>query len=408
MEETDQALQRLAEAILSHRPRETSGSTSTNRFNFQRTWALCQWLRLHESQRDYVLLMEFHDDVVVLEGSAEPLSVEFYQVKTRKDGHWSVKNLLAVSAKAAKGSHPDLFGTTGKGTAKLKGIPGSILGKLLEHCQHFLPYLRSLNLVSNVSFKIPLANNTPPSTERDHFNLAEVAAGVRSEFTSAARTELALPSPPPWDKINFVVTGISLTEHETHGAGELAGFLERKRPGGRFPVQPLYRTLCGELSRRAANEWQPASFEDLFKKKGVCRRDLDDFLAAAGGLTDPEEQLQRATSQLSLEGLGFRDTVVVENSWRRYCIDRMNYANLVVQALRERAANVVTQVVSSPDWHTLRDFLELALAEFNRRHGPPEYPLDNNYLMGAMLYEFEIYRARQLPPTSSQHETETV
>ncbi len=96
------------------RPRESSGSVSANRFDFQRDWALCRLFELQESGTDYVLVMEHHDDIVLLDSSDAPTAVDCYQVKTA-DSHWSIKDLLRQKS-----------GKTGKAN--------SIVGKMYANC----------------------------------------------------------------------------------------------------------------------------------------------------------------------------------------------------------------------------------------------------------------------------------
>ena len=122
---------------------------------------------------------------------------------------------------------------------------------------------------------------------------------------------------------------------------------------------------------------------------------------------EPEEQLKIVRQQLSNEGMSFRNLLGLEAAWRRYCVQKMDHSNLAVQSLRKNVVAVVDDVAASGTWTSLSDFLELARREFASRHGQPDYPLDDNYLTGAILYEFELYRSRGLSTTRSQPEAET-
>ncbi len=392
---------RLAEALLAHRPREASGSSSANRFEFQRTWALCHLLQLHESNQNYVLILEFHDDVLVLDDEVDPQGAEFFQVKTRRDGHWSKRDLLSAARPATKKGARNT-GKAGQGESERKPeTPRSILGKLLEHCRHFLPQVRSLNVVSNVRFKIPLAN-LPASTDRERFSMGELREESLREVKEAIRTELEFDEELPWERVYLVASGLSITEHEKYGAGELTEFLDRRRPGGRFAVQPLFRTLCGELSRRATNEWQPVSFGELCQKKGIRRVDLEHFLRVAENQLDPEEQLRSVKLQLMQEGHVYRDVIEIEAGWRRYDIDRIDQADMIVQNFKEQVISIVKEVRSSTSWRTLREFLADARRAFVRRYGQPVAPFSAKYLEGALLHEFKSHEARELPSSDSQ------
>ena len=76
----------FAEQLVSNLPRETSGSRASSRFDFQKNWVLCHLLELHLEKRDYLVLCDYHDDVVVLERPSNPDQAEFIQIKTKKTG----------------------------------------------------------------------------------------------------------------------------------------------------------------------------------------------------------------------------------------------------------------------------------------------------------------------------------
>lgn len=115
-------------------PREKSGSRSANRFSFQHSWALCHLLVLHAKPEDYVLLLDHHEDVVVLDSAIDPTRVRAFQVKTKDKGNWTIGALLKRKTSKKKASI---------------GLP-SILGKLYDAYQRFQS-VDGLHFVSNAS-----------------------------------------------------------------------------------------------------------------------------------------------------------------------------------------------------------------------------------------------------------------
>ena len=158
----------FATALLTHRPRESSGSSTANRFAYQRTWALCHLLELHERPDDYMLVMEFHDDVIVLDSATCPTAADFFQLKTLADKTWRLTSLLNPSTKKTKK----------KGKSASNSVPSkqtepasvsSILGKLVEHTVRFgLQYVRTMNLVSNAKFDLEVASKLSRSSVSLH------------------------------------------------------------------------------------------------------------------------------------------------------------------------------------------------------------------------------------------------
>jgi hypothetical protein len=62
----------LKQQLLDIKPRETSGARTANRFDYQDDWAFCQILELHEADDDYVVVFDYHDDVLVLDSATDP------------------------------------------------------------------------------------------------------------------------------------------------------------------------------------------------------------------------------------------------------------------------------------------------------------------------------------------------
>lgn len=392
----------LSVRLLAHRPREVSGAESANRFAYQRTWALCHLLALHEAPGDYVLILEFHDDILVLDDATDPKAADFYQVKTKSAGHWTRRELTRVpkskpkakvkkSKKSAKANAP---AQQNPSTAEPEEpAPRSILGKLVEHSRVFEASVRSLNLISNASFKVELSAS-PPSTDRESFCMDAAQSTELAQFESALNAELQSQA-LPWSKVHFRCTSISLKEHETHATGALAEFLERRKPGGRFAVQPLYRAIAGEFARRATCEWQPSSFAELCAKKGLRRADVEGFLRHAPDRPDPEEQLRLIVATLTAEGHSYRDITALQEGWRSYDIGLTDMADTFIQEFRERVRLIVGEVASSPGWQTLAEFLQLGQTRYATSHGALVSPLTTPLLQGALLRELKNYEARK-------------
>ena len=62
----------LADKLLAVPQRENAGSRTANRFNYQQVWAFNYMLDLLGTEVDFLLLMEFHDDIIVLDSASNP------------------------------------------------------------------------------------------------------------------------------------------------------------------------------------------------------------------------------------------------------------------------------------------------------------------------------------------------
>ncbi len=117
------------------KPRETAGSRSSNRFDYQKNWSLCELLNLHSNNNDYLMVFEHHEDVVVFDSQHAPLNAIFYQVKTKKTGNWTVNNL-----------------------SKSSNDGQSIIGKLYSNYALFPDSVEALIFSSNQGLSTKLSN----------------------------------------------------------------------------------------------------------------------------------------------------------------------------------------------------------------------------------------------------------
>lgn len=74
----------MADNPLAEAQRESAGASTFGKYNFQFHWALCEIIEKHKQQREYALLIEHHEDVVIADGlDASSATFEFYQVKNQ-------------------------------------------------------------------------------------------------------------------------------------------------------------------------------------------------------------------------------------------------------------------------------------------------------------------------------------
>ena len=64
--------------------RENAGSLVPNRYQYQYHWSLIKLLDLYDNQEDFAMFFEFGDDILILDSVANPSSLNFYQIKTKK------------------------------------------------------------------------------------------------------------------------------------------------------------------------------------------------------------------------------------------------------------------------------------------------------------------------------------
>lgn len=274
----------LARALVETPRRESAGPRTANRFDYQKSWALCHLLELHSSGDDYVVLFDFHEDVVVLDSSANPSRLTLFQVKT-KDSPWTCAALIRRPRRGQE-----------RGS--------SVLGKLHQGLLAFAEWLDAACLVSNAPYKIALRTGQS-SIERETITLAELDPRDGATVRRALQQELNLSGEPGGDNVTHLMrTTLSVNDHRGHALGRFTQFLQKLAPGARVAVVPLFQTLCDEVSRLTDQELSPETFHQLCERKGLSRHQLQAMLGRAINSPDTPSEIR---DQLRSESVPFRE-----------------------------------------------------------------------------------------------------
>lgn len=373
----------LLSALASRSPREDSGSRSSNRFDFQKNWAICKMIELHQSGVDYLLLLDYHEDIVLLDSESAPSTACYFQVKTKRT-HWTLAPLLS----RRKG-------------ADSKPLP-STLGRLYSN--YFLKpdATKALCLVSNAPFRIRLAGGGTgesrsriEGTELEHDEMRKVESRLGAELKKTIELE---DSPP----LIFEVTPISLDEHTTHTRGRVSEFLEVEFPNQAPSVGATYRTFFEEVRRRTNREGSVHSVAELAKKKGIGRSFLSGILRDIELPRSLEPLWTEASARLESEGVSSLKVRELGHFWSRYEIRRMDSTDEALQQARRSLAEAGRQIWSQLPTAPLLEICDYAI-ERCRTDGALG-GFETTFLKAIVL--MEIYENPPLSDASSESEEE--
>lgn len=73
------------EQLATIKPQENAGASSSNRFDYQKSWGLKLLLEMELRNQDYVMIFDYHDDIVVCDFEKADKNIDFYQIKTKKN-----------------------------------------------------------------------------------------------------------------------------------------------------------------------------------------------------------------------------------------------------------------------------------------------------------------------------------
>jgi len=368
----------LASKLASRPPRETSGPRSANRFDYQKDWIILHLLELHKSGEDYVIICDYHEDVIVINDETSNVG-KFYQVKTLTDDTWTLSKLI----KRKKGN--------------------SILGKLYQNYILAADDVCSLHLVSNAHYDLTMANgesSKPLSNIQCSELLDSESKTIADSLAEECKCTCLIPSKPI---LCFEVTALSVTDHAGHTKGKIAEFLQVFLPRAAHPVIPVYQTLFDEIRRKTNHEgtFTTTTSGDFIRQKSLGRSDVTKLLAHVLAAKDLDETWKCVREQLSFERFPPFVIKSIGNMWQRYQVERQDLTNLKLQHLRKRVQELCMAALKDAnlDFKQLFSLIlpQLKTDEFGDYH-------TEDYLCAIIL--MEAYEIPELPQIGTKPEKE--
>lgn len=366
-------------------PRETSGSSSSNRFSFQVDWAFARLIELHKAQTPYVIVLDLHDDVVIGDHGTAPTTLDFYQVKTKTTaGAWSEAVLLRrpTIRKPRKGD-------------KKRSL--SILGKLYLHKINFPNVAGKLCFVSNARCGLKFDSRVRNDPE---IFFAKLITSSRKKIAAQLRDEHDLSTDPDCDQcLRFVVTDLDVDKHDRDVLGDLAQLCGAWWPDGNFPVTTLYRAI-GEQLRAASNlEAIPPTVPELLEKKAINSIEVQEILEKLAPVPALTSLWLIAYQALISEQVGPFIIRKLHGGWNRYGVQRRDPSNRSVKKLQQRIQEAIKAVEATDKAKSHLELVNAVAVQVSDVGSG----YDEHFLKGAILLEFvENEPIRKLPPADSQ------
>ena len=346
--------------LVKKKPRDASGARSANRFSFQVHWALCKMLELHGGGHEYLLVLDLHEDVVVLNSEHAPTRIDFNQIKTDDGNGWTLAALLKRKA--------------GKIGASL-----SILGKLYANRVTFEDVPGLLAFVSNAPCN-GLVLWKPAKGNHTVIRFDQLKKAAQKKIVNSVRAEHGLAVDPPLDDLRFERTDLSLLDHVNHTRGKLDSFLDDLSPGAGYPTATVYRVLVDRLQRK--NNWEtvPQTVADLLARKSIGRAEVTRLLAELHPAQDVRQLAQLVRQRLLDDGFSLADVRAISGALRQYSLERLDPRNVGLRELRQRVRAAV-DVSAATDMRDLIDGVAAAA-------GTVPVPYQGTYLAAMILREY--------------------
>ncbi|QMT31232.1 dsDNA nuclease domain-containing protein [Alysiella filiformis] len=234
--------------------REKSGSSTFTKFYYQYNWALNQALDNLSNNKEYIVFLETHEDVVFADSYKNESNFDFFQVKETKT--FSLKQLCTRD----------------------KNTKNSILGKLILSI-HNKPYknqVRSLCIVASngFDFKRILKNNTILSI----YSIYDLNDRSVDEVTKCLKEEIG--NDIDISKINFHHSKLSVEfdglQHQM--IGKIATLMKKLFPKSYYDAEDAYRAIIDEMCRKGTNTQDYKIWEDFVANKGLKSSEIENII----------------------------------------------------------------------------------------------------------------------------------
>ena len=323
MHQTTPTTKDLKLLVFADKPRENAGARSSNRFDYQKDWAIVKLTELHATGQDYMLAFEFHEDIAVFDSPQSPTKIDFYQVKTNDKSHWNLTD----------------FAKTKKG--KDDAILPSTLGKLNEQLENFGDYVGGLFLITNSKVQATLQNNIDCLTVTA-FNLKDVCSDDVKKLNAKLSIELAGKDLTKlFDLMVFNLQQLDIKHHSDITRAKLSSFIETALPNVKYQIGPIYKAIFDEIKTKNNAEATALSFEELKTTKSISRADFDKYLAVLKNNDSMKELTTSIAHRLDQELVDYRFVASFKMHAKTYEIARMSYDDKQFQQLEQAVFNQV-------------------------------------------------------------------
>jgi hypothetical protein len=322
-------------------PRENSGSNTSNAYDFQKNWSLWLLLDCHERMQDYLIVFDYHDDVVVLDSETSASLADFYQVKTTRERAWTFAKLIR----------------------RKKDESLSFIGKMYENKAKFKCNTNSVNFISNAQFDFELCNEEDGES-RDIIHASELSDTLKTKLREALKMEHGISDVEFEAILFFKVSELSLRSHADEVLGKLTRFLEKRYPDQKLKSVPFYKALFEDISRKTNYGKVVSEYAESLKRKSLSRSEFEQQLNSITIKKDFGELWRSIEPVLRAEGMNPVQTRNLQEAWESLEIHLMDRTDVELQSIFSFAKETATNLRKTRlDLKTLTAIIDQAIVE---------------------------------------------
>lgn len=351
----------LKNKIINIPPSEKWWNIAQNRFDYQKNYIICKLLEKYDEE-DFVLIVEYHDDFLILDNKENPQKIDFFQVKTKKNANWTSKSL---SKKWKNNSH-------------------SIFWKMFLHIKNFNKSVKSSNFISNTFFNILLRNNTK-KTKIDKFKISDLWDWCKNDFINSINKEFEKDDLEKHiDVFNFEKVELNIDNHEDLTISYLVTFIEDKFKAECRPK--LIHDFLFRIIREKSNiEETISDFNQLIIKKWISKSDLEKIFEVLELDKKENEKIKTLKDVLIKEWFNHIIIFKYDDLIRKIRIEQINKSNKTFHLKVKQIKSIIENIDNTQN---LKTIIENIFNDFSKI--PKEYKElnDDTYIKILIAYEY--------------------
>jgi hypothetical protein len=350
----------LAERLLDAEQRETDGSRTLSRFDFQGCWGLFKIIELYKENKNFAVAFEFHDDIVVFPDWASKKSIEFFQIKGKEKVIWNFSELFGRKKLKKGEKKPSVVGNMYAN--KIKFQTNDVhLGFVSNNAAWFCDGVNYITCAANAS-------------DEDKNKIID---SLLEELGSFSESDLGI--------LHFHLTEFGVNGYDRHIKGTISDLLNWA--GGMAPAVDvetfflMFSEKCRHKSKKLADL---SSISDLVASKFIT---FSDF---SGWVDDAKRQISYQPTWWDyysrIPRLPLAEERARRRAWSKYTTDALNVRDAVHKKIRDEARRILSVLPAHTD--DLNDLIEEKLEELMVKTSTFTGLVDDNYIRAALAYEF--------------------
>lgn len=294
--------------------REKSGSDTINKYHYQYHWALFEALVRTAKRKEYVVIIELHEDVVIGDSlDANCVKFEFFQVK-EANKTYSIQSIISSS----------------------KDNSQSILSKLLSSVKkHELKYrIKSIGLVASNGFSF----KSKEGTDLKILKVLDLKEDDKKKIENAIKREI----PEGLDnciELQFIHSDLPSKSDELAVKGKISEVIATLFPNSKYNVEDIYRMLIDELFRKGEDNFDYKEWNDLLDNKALTSNKVINAIEISTNTTNDDiaKEFETICSELNFQ---YRKKQIIKKGFLRHGGLRQNRDASTIAFLNDIQTNL--------------------------------------------------------------------